>query len=154
MPTAHTLPALSTALRTPHSLCQPWTVCAAGNSLLFAVYPAVLLYLFIAGLAANYGHPAAVAILVVGTVLPALLSLCVYRRRMRKGQHNRQDVVVRLRATPITSHDFHPLLEEAFDRFDIDNSGVRGPATERATPHACARVGRGRGEGGVAMGSQ
>jgi len=93
------------------------------QSLLFCVYPSILVYLFVAGLNADYGHPAAVAVLVLGVVLPTLLAVLVYRRRMRKGHRDRQQVVARLRATPVTSHEFHRVLEDAFHLFDVDSSG-------------------------------
>lgn len=95
----------------------------ARPTILCAMYPSMLVYLFIAGLQSDWGSPVALFVLIAGNVLPAMLAVIVFKRAMRKGHKDRTTVVEKLKLATASDPAFHDILEEAFEAFDVDNSG-------------------------------
>jgi hypothetical protein len=70
------------------------------------------------------GH-AVVGWVLMGGVLPVImvLGMWYYHRKLGAQRRNRDRVVQELRATPMESPNFADMIVEAFEAFDLDNSG-------------------------------
>lgn len=91
--------------------------------ILGGMYPSMLIYLFIAGLQSDWMSPIAVGVLIAGNTIPEVVAFCAFKRAMRKGDKGRAEVVKKLKKVSAGDPTFHDILEEAFEAFDVDNSG-------------------------------
>ena len=92
-------------------------------TILLGIYPTILAYVFIAGMRNDWGTPAALGTLVVGLSLSFGIGLYVFSRQLRVGHGLRQGLIAELKATEMKSASFGRVLAEAFQAFDLDDSG-------------------------------
>ena len=102
----------------------------------FGIYPLSLVYLFVAGPALTWSNPAALTVFICGLLFTLIVSVVAIKRLKLKGKGTRLDVVNRLRSMHDFTHvAFGECLREAFDAFDLDNSGLLSIAEARDLFH-------------------